>query len=296
MPSSFNQLFNVLGNQQKQQNRQTQPGKNRHCIHCGNAVTDSADICEKCNSWLLPNQCVFCYSAVKPGQKFCGSCGNPPAGILCPNCNKISILDICPGCQKPLSKRAAPALEAIRQSPEIIALLAVAEKSKTSPSGSSINDDPGIDLQQLEAYLNQADSPLEKKPAAGFKMNEKDQDFSGTLKQIDAAGEPSDKDEAAMQEHIQQIALLQSKYFADNQSARLFYASIRVLIPQIKKCQRVLGWRCNFANVVHPNGPGGCGDPSKGGEWICEDDVEWTGVDSFIFNGEEFKPQHVANP
>lgn len=296
MPSSFDQLFNALGKQQEQQNRQVQPGNERRCINCGNSVSDSADICEKCNSWLLPNQCVFCYSAVKPGQKFCGSCGNPPAGILCPDCNKISIFDICPSCQKPLSKRAAPALEALKQSPEILSLLAIADRSKATSSAPADKVDLTDDLQQLQDYLSQSESPKEKKTVQGFTMNEKDQDFSATLQHDNGGNDKAAQDEANKLALMQQIALLQSMYFANNQSARLYYASLKVLIPQIQKCNRILGWRCNFANVVHPHGPSGCGDPSKGGEWICEDDVEWTGVDSFIFHGEEFKPQHVANP
>jgi hypothetical protein len=175
-------------------------------------------------------------------------------------------------------------------------MLKMAEKAAQASPETIKKDDETDDLRQLEDYLNHLNGTETKKPSTGFTISGNDQDFSATLEKNDPANTNAQQEEINRQALIKKVAQLQSKYFADNQSARLFYASIRVLIPQIKKCQRVLGWRCNFANVVHPNGPGGCGDPSKGGEWICEDDVEWTDDDSFIFNGEEFKPQHVANP
>jgi hypothetical protein len=61
---------------------------------------------------------------------------------------------------------------------------------------------------------------------------------------------------------------LQQRQFKTNQEARRFFGALKVLLPTIVR--RPVGWRCVAFDYVHPDGPQGCGDPSKGGEWIFE--------------------------
>jgi hypothetical protein len=58
--------------------------------------------------------------------------------------------------------------------------------------------------------------------------------------------------------------------FSSNQEARRFYMNIIASLPEEvarKITDRVMGWRCNYADCVHAS-PGDCGDPSQGGVWL----------------------------
>ena len=76
------------------------------CPACGSAQLPGADVCESCGSWMRPGQCVFCNSAIGEGDSYCGNCGNPPYGVVCPGCQQMSIFDYCPNCAQTLTPRA----------------------------------------------------------------------------------------------------------------------------------------------------------------------------------------------
>lgn len=76
------------------------------CPKCHSSVFPNADICESCGEWLLKGQCMYCYAKIDDLQKYCGECGNPTAGIICPNCEETSIFDFCTTCNTPLSLEA----------------------------------------------------------------------------------------------------------------------------------------------------------------------------------------------
>jgi hypothetical protein len=67
---------------------------------------------------------------------------------------------------------------------------------------------------------------------------------------------------------------LQQRHFKTNQEARRFFGALKVLLPTIVKTRKLVGWRCVAFNCLHPDGPQGCADPSKGGEWIFDDKEE----------------------
>jgi hypothetical protein len=49
------------------------------------------------------------------------------------------------------------------------------------------------------------------------------------------------------------------KKFLSPQEARRFHMA--------RRPPNTSGWLCNFANVVHEDGPNGCGQPELGGYW-----------------------------
>ena len=100
--------------------RYDEEAEGKHCPNCGTVCKATADICEVCGHWLLEGQCRYCYQPFKPGQRFCTNCGNPPEGIVCKTCNTKTHFDICPTCHTPLSRRAGPAQEAMRQQERMI--------------------------------------------------------------------------------------------------------------------------------------------------------------------------------
>ena len=149
---------------------------------------------------------------------------------------------------------------------ELVQLSQQAEKS--TPKESST-----VQLDQLKEYLKKFEQPVDKKQAPGFSFNTKHTDASEALEKASKQEKiPQQQDNsAAEQELMKKIALLQQQTFADNQSARMFYTSIKVLLPELvkTKVKQVTGWLCNFANVIHP-APQNCSEPNLGGEWQYE--------------------------
>lgn len=278
---SLGELF-AFRTEQKSNVKQDQPVQHagHHCPACNHPVSPTADICEACGKWLLEGKCCFCYTPYAYGQKFCSSCGNPPAGITCKSCNTHSYFDICPTCNAPLSKRAGPVMQSIRDSQEMTALQQMIENIGPVAEPENLQDD----IKQLAEYLKQAQQLTKKKQQYGFEGPTADKDFSAEME--NKVQQPSTQEEDQQKEAmlLQQIAQLQSKLFADNQSARLFYTSIKVMIPSLVRSRRLIGWRCNFANVLHLDGPTHCGGPSEGGEWIYEGHDVW---DSVELSGDE---------
>jgi len=268
---------------QQKQNQQSRQSASREeqdpgsqCPACGNAVRVSADICEQCGHWLKTGNCCFCYSEVKPGQKFCRECGNPPLGINCPNCQTFSHFDFCHACNTPLSKRAKPFLEQMKQSPafaELIALSKQMEQKTESPAADKNASEIQTTIDQLKRYLQQFETPADKKQTQDFSFTTENIDATDALKKATAEQtilQQKDNTEAE-QELMKKIALLQQQTFTDNQSARLFYTAIKILIPEMVKTKekRITGWLCNFAGVIHA-APHECSEPNLGGEWQFE--------------------------
>lgn len=78
----------------------------KKCPKCGVAVHCDADICEACGEWLLKGQCMYCYSTISENETYCGECGNPVEGLICPKCHRLSHFDFCSYCHVPLSRQA----------------------------------------------------------------------------------------------------------------------------------------------------------------------------------------------
>ncbi len=247
-----------------------------YCPSCGAALTGSGDICEACGKWTLAGQCCFCYATVADGQKFCKSCGNPPQGIACPQCTTYSIFDFCPQCDSPLSKSAKPYLEAMQQSEEYLKLKDLSTRLQL-PDSFSQSAVVANQLDQLNAYMNQMQESKQAPKQAAFSFKNENKDVSEELSTAEQASKGVGSTEAKQAENDlrQKISAIQQQVFADNQSARKFYTAIKLLLPELQmiKTRKIIGWLCNFANVLHIQGPSNCGGPSEGGRWIYEDDV-----------------------
>ena len=277
---------NPLSNyQQKQQARQAsaqgQEDSGCQCSSCGTVVSASADICENCGQWLLEGKCCFCYAEVKPGQKFCRECGNPPTGITCPQCNTLSKFDFCPTCSTPLSKRSKPYLESLQQSAafkELIALSELVHTAQPVSNDEKKDQEKALALDALKVYMQQFEKLPDQKKLQGFSFNSENTDATDALKSAAKEDIPMQAPETkgVELELMKKIALLQQQTFTDNQSARLFYTAIKVLLPVMvaTKHKRLTGWLCNFANVVHA-APHECSEPNLGGEWQYETETAY---------------------
>lgn len=233
------------------------------CAGCNSPLSATADICENCGRWQMEGQCCFCNSPVRHGQKFCNSCGNPPDGILCRNCNTLSRFDICPACDTPLSKRSAAFLKAMEQSPEMAEIKKLAEALHTKTTAKQ-NSPASTQPPAYKKYVSTFTGPVSAK-------NYEDQ-IKQSEENLNASREPDAGPEVDRDALIRKIEEMQARVFTDNQSARMFYTSIKILVPVIVKTKKPIGWKCNFASVVHPEGPSACGDPSHGGRWIYDED------------------------
>jgi hypothetical protein len=282
---------------QQQQYGQEEEQSGQQCPACQAATKPGADICEACGTWLLEGQCCFCYAPFRHGQKFCSHCGNPPTGITCKNCGTASIFDFCPKCDTALSKKAGPALQALQNNPEIQAIKELKKQLSQTPANKQA---PAQDLQnqlnQLNQYLKQSTNTPNEQPGQSFQFNSTNKDFSEemekSLSSIDKISlENQALDHTALHAQIRQI---QEKVFSDNQAARLYYTSIKVMLPELKPCTDFLGWKCNYASFIHYNGPAGCACPSMGGHWICKNDVQWTSADSYYYEGLHYTPGYES--
>jgi len=293
-----NELLRVQERAAKQEaspDRET-GGGGPDCPACHAPVRAGADICEACGKWLLEGKCCFCYAPFREGQKFCGQCGNPPKGITCKTCGTHSYFHFCPKCDTALSKKAAPAVEALKNSPEFQHMLQMRQQLQSAASRTP--QSPVTNLrdklqQELDDYRRHSgsDTPPDE-GAPGFHFSGSDKDFSQQMKNSEASRQKLSQQENVDDnaELLRQVKAMQEKVFSDNQAARLYYMSIKLTLPQIKPCSDYLGWKCVYANFIHYNGPAGCACPEQGGHWVCRDDVEWSGPDSYYYEGLYYTP------
>jgi hypothetical protein len=301
----------------------------KRCPNCGYHCIATADICEACGHWLLEGQCRYCYQPFKPGQRFCTSCGNPPDGIVCKQCNTKTNFDVCPTCHIPLSRRAAPAQEAMREQERLIVDAVQQMMSVVSAEEAALGKEKTTRLKkalgQLEDYYSQ-DPPAgsgggPSTPSFGFTGEHRD--FSAELhKGKEAEQARADKALAEAQRQAEdqariagvlnrieqvkhekanallaeKIMQLQDRIFSDAQSARMYYMQVRDVLAHIGHCETWIGWRCNVYGCVHFNGPCGCSAPEAGGQWVCASEVTFNGnPGEFVLGGIQYYP-HAENP
>lgn len=260
--------------------------KTSYCPNCGEAVTEGADICAKCKAWLLEDQCKFCYTHLEHDNMFCPECGNPKDGIVCPDCGTLSIFDFCYKCGKPLTEGALLALENANNDPDAKSYVdAVKESMSIESEINSLNDLlnnlPASDGEsspprkkslfserQISAIMKSGgnrDGQIQRKAEAEkkaeiFEKKREDEKRLKEIREIKARKEALEREKEKARiaaEDAQKI--FKNKTFASHQDARRFhYAS---------KPSKTVGWLCNFANIIHFDGPNGCDQPMLGGYW-----------------------------
>ena len=271
------------------------------CNNCGAAIIEGADICESCKSWILEDQCMFCYAQLEHDAVFCEECGNPRKGISCPNCGNLSIFDFCTKCGKPLTENAAKAFEAVKSDPDAKALVDSIQETVSI----------GAEIAKLEKLINQA--PLSPSASPVMSPEKKMGRFSeskmaailNTDKNIDSAAirrtEEQKKaedyarklDEENQQKenerlhrvHEREVKEAQARMKAlEEERAKALAAAAEAraklrsktfdshqearCFHNARKPANPRGWLCNFADCLHEDGPNGCYCPSMGGMWI----------------------------
>jgi len=252
----------------------------RKCQNCGWGVSVTADICENCGEWQLKGKCNFCYADVEESQKFCAECGNPPEGITCHSCGKLSHFDFCPQCNAALTERAHETIELIANSVEFQNLIKINESENFNTNEKIKQSD--IELEKLKNYLSKfaEQKPKKKNP---FAINDiPNGNIEKNLKAVEQSKQHIQTEEQKVvlqqQKEIQALKLLEdtrSKTFSSNQEARKFFGALKILLPTVIQKRIPLGWRCNAYDVVHDN-PQDCADPANGGTWLYETKTETT--------------------
>jgi len=272
------------------------------CTNCGTEIVEGADICVSCKSWILHDQCVFCYAHLDSNAAFCEECGNPRDGIVCPGCGSLSIFDFCTKCGKPLTEGAAKAIALAKSDPDAKAFVESIQETV------NINSE----IEELTALLNEI--PIAPPSATPAKPQERkmgrfsdskmaailqtDQNMDGAVKrradeqrkadehaktQADAAQQA--ETERLQRVHDKKVKEAQARLEAlekERQKALAAAAEARArlkskIFPSNQDARSFhnamrpvnpRGWLCNYADVLHEAGPNDCHCPSQGGEWI----------------------------
>jgi hypothetical protein len=252
---------------------------NRHCPNCGMSVSQTADICENCGEWLLKGKCNFCYADIEEGQNFCAECGNPPKGIICRACGKLSHFDFCPNCNLALSEQANDMIEIIKKSEEFNNLFISNDNPTPTSRETASNIDQKID--KLKEYIARTTEQKSKKKNLFILTDASGVDVDNNLRSIEQSRQQLANDEQTAllnkQKELQAIQMVEAtknKTFSSNQEARKFFGALKILLPQIIRKQVPTGWTCNAYSCTHLDGPQGCADPSQGGVWSYESTTE----------------------
>lgn len=278
----------------------------RHCPSCHSTALPGADICEGCGTWLLRGRCKFCLADVAEDDAFCGTCGNPQAGITCPRCGSLSIFDFCRNCAIPLSREGSDQLARTRATPCQEELLAALQEIAAIDERNNDRLDQANGLSAIKEA--EADQLLQmrmvrERAAAGIaqvtdKVMQRKALFSADQReQIGLLGDQIKAEEERKRHEAERLRIeeerrrkveeerrrrlleqvagvlreMSAKTFPTSQAARRYYMGIVSALPeearQLLSTSGSLRWRCNFANVEHAD-PGECGDPSQGGVWL----------------------------
>jgi ribosomal protein L40E len=244
--------------------------KQRICPKCGKGNPMSADICQFCHTWLLENQCKFCYAKLSQEDQFCPECGKPQAGLPCPKCGQISIFDFCKNCGTPVTKEAIAEISAAKA--EIVKPTSDAQLAQTAAIQAQIirpetiiNSEPEQDdskLQRLDV-VNEEDEHRKQQRQAQAQKEAHEKQFTQLSQAVLLSKE----------EAMEQAKENAKKKFSTPQAARRWHLA--------RRHPDAIGWLCNYAEVVHlysEGGPDDCHDPSKGGcDYFGEIEVDGDG-------------------
>lgn len=245
----------------------------KKCPKCGAKITSpNADICEVCGEWLLEGKCKFCYADLEEGANYCPECGNPVAGITCPQCGKLSYFDFCKFCNIPLTEMGKKTKENLKNDPLTAELMRLIEES-TVETKERVSAEKIDELLKMKEYMKKVSEKEKKRVFTPIFTKEQREAIAESGKKADEEirrieeekrrqeeerRRKEEEERQRMQELMKQMA---QKSFNTNQEARRFYRSIRP--------KRAVGWCCNFTRTVHPC-PEDCAEPWHGGYWVTD--------------------------
>lgn len=224
------------------------------CPKCGaKIISPNADICEVCGEWLLEGKCKFCYADLEEGVTFCAECGNPVAGIVCPQCGKLSYFDFCKYCNTPLTAMAQKMIEKVKNFPQ--------EQVEKFSSN-----------QEARAYFM-----AQKFLMVGVEIEVAKQDKTDEmvkLKEYIAKVEKKEKKaytplfSEKQREAIKAGGKIAANEIERQEEERRRQEEERRRREEEERRKRPSGWLCNAFGNIHPDGPCDCADPSQGGHWV----------------------------
>jgi len=275
------------------------------CPRCKAVTLPDADICEACGNWLVDGKCKFCSAPLSEDQAYCGSCGNPAAGITCQGCGETSFFDFCKTCTRPLSRQAQDSVRRVATDPtqlELAALLtelhasepvaeALSNAGMDAPKMVQVADDQIRKMKMARAALStfRTSSDGRTAPRALFSdkqririsllgeqvaLEEKRQrrEQKRLLEEAQRRRKEEEERRHKVQNQINQsLSRLANKTFASNQDARRFFMSLLAGLPEevgrSVALEGRLRWRCNAYSCEHDS-PAECAAPSHGGVWL----------------------------
>lgn len=268
-------------------------GGQKHCPKCGAKVSPTADICEGCGEWLLEGKCKFCYADIEEGATFCAECGNPVAGIVCPQCGQLSYFDFCKHCNIPLTGTARQMLADMKDDPQKQALLNTFQNykqgliktenlnemlDKMKDIKFSSNQEarrffmairpPEIiekekisereELLKMKAYIERVDKKEVKKTFTPLFSDKQRESVNEMDKIVEAERQRQEAERQRQEEERRRKEEAKRKQQEEERKRQ----------EEEERQRRKRGWLCNAYGCLHHDGPSGCADPSRGGHWV----------------------------
>ncbi len=225
------------------------------CPKCGaKIVSPYADICEVCGEWLLEGKCKFCYADLEEGATYCAECGNPVAGIICPQCGRLSYFDFCKFCNTPLTHIAYKMIERVKANPEEkiekfttnqearayfmaqkFVMMGVEVKEKKE-------EDKAEELLKMKEYIEKVKKKQKKKTYTPLFSEKQIQDILSSGKEAEKEIQRQEEERRRKEEE-------------------------RRRRQEEERRRRLRGWVCYCCHVLHSS-PADCGCPYAGGYWV----------------------------
>ena len=241
----------------------------KNCPKCGaKIISPNADICEVCGKWLLEGKCKFCYADIEEGATYCAECGNSVAGIVCPQCGKLSYFDFCKLCNIPLTVEAKKMVEKVKNTPskedEKFSSNQEARRYFMAQKYLMINEqieivqgDKKSELLMMKAYIEKVEKGKKKKTYTPLFSEKQKESIKSIEKIVDKEIERQEEERKRQEEERRR-----------QEEERRRQEEERRRREEEEERKRLKGWLCNAYGCLHPDGPCGCADPSQGGHWV----------------------------
>jgi len=234
----------------------------KKCPKCGaKIISPNADICEVCGEWLLKGKCKFCYADIEEGAVYCGECGNPVTGIICPQCGQLSYFDFCKHCNIPLTIEAQKMVKKIKNvtpredekfssNQEARRYFMAQKYLMISEKIEIVQEDKKNELLMMKTYIEKVEKRKKKKTYIPLFSEKQKESIKSIEKIVDKEIERQEEEKRKRQEE-ERRRQEEEKRKKEEEERR-----------------KRKGWLCNAYNCLHPDGPCGCADPSQGGHWV----------------------------